>query len=393
MSFFDFLKNLFSGGQDLSTPVATANPFSFGARPSPHDYRDVPFAAVATAEPIPSKYIEDISSLPTWYQRKIGACVGHAAGIYKVFLEWLETGKFPKLSARFLYALAKARDGFSGEGTYPRLVAKILKDHGCATEGTVPNDTTLDHETYVYDRDEKKIPAAAFTEGKKYAIKSYAFPDVKVIDELKRGIIQGRGAMLLMRVGKEWWTKKDGTSSWAGSDIVPLRPPKQIVSGHEVYLYGYEDVGGRTKFYIHNSWSLDWGINGNAWFWYDEYKQFLDEAITFVDLPNGWVEELHKLPTKESFHFLFAKTLKLGQRNNDVKQLQTALLIEGLFDAGLYRKLMEEENGLGYYGDTTRRAVLAFQTKYHVDAQPILDQLAGREVGPKTRAKLNQLYS
>lgn len=391
MSFFDFLRNLFTGKADhlLEGPGHTG----LGAIKSPPDYRDVPITAVAAAGPMPSKYFEDVDVLPVWYQRQLGACVGHAGAKYKQYLDYLETGKIFPLSARFVYALAKCRDGFAGEGTYPRLVAGIMtKDHeGCATEATVPNDTTLSHEEYVYNRIESNIPKAAFDEARKFSTNGYAFADPKNKTELKQAIMAGRGAMLLMRVGQEWWTSEQGLTTWDAAYIVPLRPPKEIISGHEVFLYGYEDLGdGRTKFYVFNSWSVNWGLGGKAYFIHEEYKPYLDEAITFVDLPNNFLDELHKLPTKEDFRHSFSKNLRFGQRNDEIKALQTALMIEACFPRDLYAELADKDYGLGYYGDVTRRAVLAFQAKYHIDNSTAPD---GRDVGPRTRAKLNELFS
>lgn len=371
---------------------------STGAIESPKDYRDIPYGAViaAAGAPIsrPVSFFVPVEDLPVDYQRNIGACVGHAAAKYKQRLERLETAEIIKLSPRYLYALAKCRDGVSGEGTYPRLVAKILKDEGCATEATIPNDTTLDHESYVYGRKEADIPAEAKTEGKKYAIKGYAFPDTQNANELKDAIINSNGAMLLMNIGEEWWTTKDGTaSSWDSKEIIPLRAPKAIVSGHEVYLYGYEDTeDGRTKFYIFNSWSVRWGLSGKAWFYYDEYKSNLREAITFIDLPNTWADTLKTLPTAETFKHTFTTPLSLGQRSEEVKNLQIALMIDGEFSRDLFTELFND-NALGYYGAKTAGAVFAFQAKYKLAPSSELISLGGRSVGPKTRAQLNALYA
>lgn len=310
-------------------------------------------------------------------------CVGHAAGKYKQRLDQIETGGIFNLSARFLYAMAKSEDGVVGEGTYPRLVAKILKDYGCATEGTVENDTTLDHESYVYQRSRANIPQAAFDEAKKFKIGSYAFVDVKSATDMKRAVVEGHGAMLLMQIGKEWWTK-DGKSTWAADDIVPLRPPKSSVGGHEVYLYGYEDVpGGRTKFYVFNSWSVDWGLAGKAWFYFDEYSPFLTEGITFVDLPNEIKDELQTLPPADKFTYTFANNLSYGQKNPDISAIQTALRIDGVYSGPV----------TGYYGTQTAAGVLAFWTKYNIASWWERTFLRGRSVGPRTRAKLNELFA
>ena len=152
-----------------------------GGVPSPFDERDFKLDIVAGAslpETLPDSSQIDISKLPVWMQNKIGACVGHAWGKSQQKCELVETQQVIPLSPRFLYAIAKCKDGIKDEGTYPRLVGQILKDYGCATEATVPNDTTLDHETYVYNRDITQIPAKAFLEAKPYGIDGYAWAAV-----------------------------------------------------------------------------------------------------------------------------------------------------------------------------------------------------------------------
>lgn len=374
-----------------------------GGIKSPRDYRDIPLAAVGPEEDevyaasMPTEHFENVDDLPVWHQRKIGACVGHAAAKYKQHLDRLETSEIIPYSPRFLYAIAKARDGFAGEGTYPRLVAKILKDIGCPTEAEVPNDTMLDHETYVYNRNEAKVP------GKDKAapgqIGGYAFPDVKSELSLKKAIIEYRGAMLLMRIGKEWWTKKDGAGSWNAFDIVPLRAPVDSVSGHEVWLYGFDQnpENGRTRFYVFNSWSVQWGLSGKAWFYYDEYRPFLDEAVTFVDLPNDLKARLSELPDAKAFRWTFDRDIVAGERSDHVKALQTALMIDGQFDRELYAELLKEGT-LGYFkpGGSTQKALLAYQLKHLVPKGSTVQSLLvlnGSRCGPKTRTELNSQFS
>lgn len=360
------------------------NQVSFGAVPSPRDYRDVPLASVPPTGALPQSYFEDVSALPVWNQKKIGSCVGHAAAKYKQRLDQIETGTIFSLSPRFLYAMAKSEDGFAGEGTYPRLVAKILKDYGCATEKTVANDTSLPHEDYVFQRSKANIPQGAFDDAKPFKIKGYAFPNIKSADELKQAVVDWRGAIILMQLGEEWWKSKDGNNSWSANDIVPLRPPKSIVSGHEVWLYGYENTAdGRTKFYIYNSWSADWGLSGKAWFYFDEYAPFLVEAVTFVDLPNEVKEDIQNLPPAEKFTYTFNNNLSYGQTNKEISALQTALRIDGVYSGPV----------TGYYGSLTAAGVLAFWTKYEIASWWERTLLRGRSVGPKTRTKLNELFS
>ncbi len=368
--------------------------FGTGAVESPFDHRDVALASVTAIPPLTGKYLENIDDLPVWYQRRIGACVGHAAAKYNQQLDKIETREILEFSPRFLYSIAKCRDKVAGEGTYPRLVAGILKDHGCATEKTVKNDTTLDHEAYVYNRDESKVPKEGFTEAEPFKIAGYAFPNVKVADELGRAVKQFHGAILLMQVGEEWWTKKEGGSSWNSADIVPLRAPKNVVSGHEVYLYGYEveEKTNRVKFFIFNSWSTDWGLSGKAWFYHDEYAPFLTEAITFVDLPNEVKSLIKLLPTKETFSYTFKRPIMAGERGDHVTALQTALMLDGSFNTEVYKDLFQNKD-LGFYGTFTRQAVYNYQVKHNIAPLPELKALNGGRVGEKTVVFLNSIYS
>lgn len=401
-------------------------PFSTGAYASPRDYRDVPLAAAIPmddpvfAATLPSSYFESVADLPVEHQKKNGSCVGHAAQKYKQQLDKRETGTVIPYSPRFLYAIAKARDGYSGEGTYPRLVAGIVKNIGVATTATVPNDSDLDHESYVYNRNEKNIPVAAFDEAKQGQISGYAFPNVKKPLELKAAIMKGHGAMLLMRLGAEWWTP-----SWNENDIIPLRPPATIVNGHEVYLYGYVDITpadaadlkadrtniealakkyendykqtperSETLFFIFNSWSVAWGRKGLAAFIYSEYVPHLDESVTFVDLPNDLKERLKTLPDANTFKFNFEKDIEAGARGPEVVALQTALMIDEVFDRELYTELLAGGD-LGYYkpNGITQKAVLAYQLKHKVSTLTNLVNLNGRRVGPKTRVALNAQFN
>lgn len=361
-----------------------------GGIPSPEDYRDVPLAAVApiAAGTLPDKFFVDLKKIPVWHQRKIGACVGHAGAKYKQILDRIETGKVFELSPRFLYAMAKSMDNYKDEGTYPRLVAQIMVDYGVATEKTVPNDTKLTHEKYVYNRKIPNIPQTAFKDALPFRAEGYAFPNVKKVDELKRAIVDFHGAMLLVRLGSEWYTSKTGKTSWDAKDILPLRPPADVISGHEIYLFGYEVVGKRVKMYILNSWSEDWGDDGIGWFWYDEYQKHIDEAITIVDLPNDFKDTLDELPAKEFFKYEFKKLISKGDRGEDVKALQTALMIDGNFDKTLYIELLKN-NELGYYGTATQTAVASYQKEYNLASIFDLGIINGRYIGPKTRAHLN----
>jgi hypothetical protein len=79
--------------------------------------------------------------------------------------------------------------------------------------------------------------------------------------------------------------------------------------------------------------------------------------------------------------FVFNKNLRLGDRNSDVIELQKRLTNEGLFTAST----------TGYFGTTTKNAVIKYQEKYTSEILAPLGLTKGTGfVGIHTRGKLNQ---
>lgn len=360
-------------------------PISFGAIQSPEDYRNIQLADVlGYPTNLPSEYFVDIKNLPIWNQKAIGSCTGQAGGKYKQKQEEIETKTIIPFSPRWLYAMAKCEDSYLPEGTYPRLIMQIKQKYGCATEVTVPNNCDLSHEEYVYNRKRENIPASAFDEAQKYKIKSYAEVGLSC-GELKQAVVKANGCMLLMKLGREWWTDKKGNVSYRPEDLSPLRPPKEIISGHEVYLYGYIDVGDDTMFYVLNSWDKRWGKDGTGWFLYNEQKPFIVEALTEIDVPNDMLEEVHNLPKPVEFKHNFERDIVRSEKNDEVKALQIALKIDGCFP--------KTQAETGYYGAITQIAVKKFQQKYKVASWWELMTVNGSRVGKKTRYFLNKLFN
>lgn len=358
-------------------------PPCLGGLPSPADYRDIELSSLVPAVDLPSVFFNKVGHLPVDNQRKIGACVGFAGAKYKQQLDFNDTGKLFSLSPRFLYSLCKSLDKHDGEGTYPRLSMKILKDFGCSTTDTCPNYTELDHETYVYNRKGvEAITSAAIEEAKDFKISGYAKVDIS-IDGIKRAIYQSYGCSMLVRVGKEWYSDEKG-NTWDSGRILPLKAPKEIISGHQIYVFGYEEIEGDLKIYFINSWGPDWASKGIGWFWWSEYNKYIVEAWTAIDIPTEILEMTKGLPNPKEFSFNFKRTLLMGMRGEDVKALQIALRILGDFH---YPEVT------GFYGSQTAKAVYAFQTKYNLAGYLELFFLGGKRVGAKTLKKLNSLFN
>lgn len=340
--------------------------YSLGGLPSPYDYRDIPFSAVAAVVPVPAAYTSPIR-LFYYDQRALGACVGHAGAEDNVKNEYFEKQTVVDFSPRFIYALCKMIDGYPGQGTYPRTMMSQRMKYGIATEATCPNDTMLDHETYVYNRNFNLLPAAALAEAKQYAIKGYANLALTAA-EFKQAIFQSGGICLLITVTQDWFNYKVG-------DMPRVLPS---VGNHEVFLYKYTSLdNGYTRFHGVNSWGQQWGINGEFDFIFEEWQSAIVEALTSVDLPDDWLNEVHALPPAPVFKHAFNTNLSFGMKSEEVRQLQIALKIEGTFPASTAET--------GYFGTITKAAVIGFQHKYQIPPLGL--------VGPITRARLNSLYN
>lgn len=354
---------------------------TLGALQSPADYRKIYISQLGLSDEVPSSYHIDIADLDVWNQKRIGACVGHAMAKYKQKLDQIDTKTVLRPSARFLYAIAKARDSYPGEGTYPSLVAKILKDIGCATEDTCPNNTDLGHEEYVYLRDEKNIPKSAMDEAYKAKIGGYAFVAKDALS-IKQAIYFATGCATLVRLGKEWWTDKEGNRTYDADKLCPMRIPAEIISGHEIWLTGYEThADDDLKIYFLNSWGPEWCNRGEGWFLLSEYQKYIDEMITFTDIPNALLEEAHNKP--KEFTHQFTKTLKFGDKNDEVKFLQEALSMTKDFDYEI----------TGYFGPITQKALFDFQLRECTLNWYEKYVLRGSICGPKSLLALNKLFN
>lgn len=358
------------------------------------DYRHIPLAAIAGApgDSYPESFFIDDSKLSTWHQKKNGSCTGHAKGKQKQAADLADTGNAIPLSPRFLYGMSKKMDKEAGypdyEGTFYENPLKVLKNIGCMTEKWVPNDSDLPHDAYIAI-DALNLPPEAWKEAELAKIEGYAFPNVKDENDLKRSLMTISGGVALgMSVDQQWYTAPDGRISWAENDILPIRPPKQRINGHDVWLKGWDTVSGRTRFWFKNSWGPEWGRKGDGYFFFDEMKNHLEIAITITDIPNKLLEQVHALPTKDSFKHYFARRIGKGEKSDEVRALQTALLISGDFDSILYAELLRD-NQLGYFGEVTRKALLSYMVRKKVASIWDILFVNGRWTGPATLKQLN----
>lgn len=356
---------------------------STGGHQSPIDHRDWTLASVGVQAGVqyPVTREIDMSWAKASMQGQIGCCVGCTGEEVVRRIVYLATGSTEELSWRFVYAVAKCLDGIQDEGTYPNLVAKIIRKYGVPLAKYCPNDVTLDHESFVYHRNLANIPAEAFKDA--LLRRSGADMTVPVSEEgIKQAINYAAdnigGVMILRQVGDTYWKGPDGVSTWDPAKLLPIRVPSTFTSGHEEFLtkYDYEPGTGRMRIYWLNHWSPQWADNGRAWEYADVWLPHVVELRVVVK----------DVPVVPGFTYHFSKSLKRGDQGPDVVALQHVLMLEGLFPAN--------QNFTGYFGDLTFSGVVALQQKYASEIlTPIGLNHGSGFVGASTLKWLNSKYN
>lgn len=335
-----------------------------GAFPSPYDYRDTKDYHVTEAVPYPPSSSDDFSLIPVSMQNTLGICTSNLCDkIERLYLE--RTGKYVRLSRRFLYTVTKHYiDQNTTEGSSLRSALKAAYKYGVALESDVPTDTTVTHEQFISDFTyTPQIWATAL----QYRIGGYIAVGVDK-DSLASAISQYGALYARFDVGSSWYTP-----SW--STCLPLKPSNPVISGHAVNIFSYDSTIQGMRDTCRNSWSIAWGNQGNGDFYVAQYAPTEAWAVTLETIVN-------QLPAVSDFDYQFQTDMQFGDTNDDVKQLQTFLKIQGYFDF---------PTATGFYGSVTQDAVYQFQLK-NVQMNMIEKYIyRGKYCGTKTRAAINSM--
>lgn len=368
-----------------------------GALQSPVDYRYINLEHLAGATPettsFPPQFHIDYSGVDDYYQRRIGACTNHAF-VEIALKRSIRKGNKIVPSPRFLYTLSKINDAVvdkTEQGTYPVMPFKMAVRFGIATVATVPNETTLSFDEYIYGRSIANVPQTAFDEAdQNRIIPGYVqvggFSNVQE-NHLKQALMSEGGqdgVSICLPVGTEWYTSADGRVSWASADILPIRKVVAQNGAHEVTVTGWdtEEGTGRMKVYFRNHWSTAWADGDNGWFYLDQHT--ITEAWMVSEIPDAILAVVKALPNQAAFNYTWGQNLNVGSRGADVTNLQIAMKILGSFP--LTQAVTD------YYGNITRGAVMDFQRRYKVASEADIIAANGA-LGPKTRTSLNNIFS
>jgi C1A family cysteine protease len=223
----------------------------FGWIPSRPDPRDFKFSLCEPVAAAPLPPSVDLSGYlgPVLDQGRLGSCVANAcSGALSALQKRQFGGEWP-LSRLLLYYEGRKIENTiqSDSGLMVRDAFKVLSKVGAAHENLHPYDIA---------KFTKKPPAKAYTDARKHTAIRYEAVNVDPTS-VRQAIAGGFVVVVGFSVLASFVTQQV-----AQTGVMPMpQPGEQVLGGHCVYLFGYDD--GRQAFICRNSWSADWGMGGN----------------------------------------------------------------------------------------------------------------------------------
>lgn len=328
--------------------------------------QDYPHIEVAP-QAIVLNWNRGVEGAPTYSlrdQNGSGSCVAQSSA------KALETLLGKVISAHPIYA---RRMNIPGEGMYLQDAGNIVKKLGTTTEDLDPSQRMTE--------EQMNAPVTVVTPINGYL---YAFPSIHNIDQIAEAI----------ELHKHCEITFNGTIKEYAYSEKPIvdSAATQMDCAHDICgVYYYTDANGEKCILIDESWGPN---NIRRRTLTESYLKARGTGAMYFISP-----VVPPTPVKPKFNFTsqlhFALTgydskglpiYDMTMMNNlSVKALQDILKYEGVMDVKIA--------STGNYLQATAKAVLAFQLKHQVDTVDVLNSLGGKRVGPKTIAKLNELYN
>lgn len=333
-------------------PITPHGFTNLGGNERPEDTRDIKLgssgAIVYTFPPVLTNSLA--WAAPVEYQGQQPACGSHSGAKESDLIKGNAHS-----TPRFTWYDIKTFDGLPiDSGTDMRSIFKSLTGNGTLDFPLMGNDVSLSETDYAHPAVSPLTKATA----SKRSGGGYGFATDVTFNGIKQFISDHGPCILLIQVGTEFWTASNGQSSWLEKDILPLRYPASIVSGHFIVAHSYDE----NYIYFLNCWSDQWGRKGHGYFATNYMPRVLETGTMF---PLAYDHDLYQ-----------------GLTDNDVKRLQvqlnknpaTQIAPSGAGSTG------QETT---YFGSLTFAAVKKYQTLNSIPSTGY--------VGPLTRAALTKL--
>jgi len=318
---------------------------------------------VATTTPVTWQEREP-RQFPIRDQDGSGACVAFSlAKLAGIIQQTNHGGRFVDFSPAFVYQRRANKNIGDGQGMHAIDAWNILRKDGITLDPLMPSDDLTEAqinalpEQPVY-RDVAKL----------FKIDNYvSYTPMRDFDAIA-GTIQrtGKGVMVWFRFDYSEWTE------------MPRARSQHPTLHHAVVAVDAVIHKGEQCLVIDDSWGPMFGRAGQRFI----TRDFFEKRNTHASYALSFKLDADELPRPR---YRFTVPLRQGQTSVDIQALQDILKYEELFPSNVASS--------GFYGEITRRAVLAYQTKYQVASPAELAQVNGTIVGPKTLEHLNSKYS
>lgn len=323
-------------------------------RPQIEKQRDWESQEVALALPeVEWKEKTTFRTFPLKRQDGSGSCVAQTISKLLGINNFLESGIYAELSAKYLYChRSNSTPGMTADDAL-NLGVKL----GCPPEQLCPSQNQNEAEM------NQCLKKPFITDSAKvFSAKSY-LRLTQDIDEVSKFINSGLGVMLWVKFfGDEWNEAPEIKHDVPIEDV----PNCHSIAGVDFSLYKNEKAG-----IIDDSWGQEYGINGQRILRETFLKKRLILAACFFDMPNG--SQVGKAPV------FYGGRAKYGDKNDIVYNIQDCLRWLGFFKG---------VNPTGYYGGMTAKAIYDFQVANAVDTKEELDKLLGMSFGAKSEKKM-----
>lgn len=301
-------------------------------------------------------------------QAQSGSCVAQTVAKMFEIMNYVEEQRTLVFSATPIY---QKRSNKPSAGMIGVEAGKIACGQGTTLEVIVPSQKLNDSEM-----DAVKLYPSDKAVGQVFKPSTYYFP--KNIDEVAEAIDRHGCVMLWFYCDRSEWTDVPTVQN---SALSPYKAEvRHSVTGVDRFLYN-----GKKAILIDDSWGKFGEFVGQRIITEDFFNARNFLKMAFVDMKNGEVAPV----TASKPRHTFTVPLIFGDNNEDVRVLQSILQYEGLFPLEIDGQPFSPN---GRYGALTAKSVKAFQYKHNVASVSELENIAGRRVGSKTLAKLNELY-
>ena len=253
----------------------------YGALRSTPDHRDFGVSALRLSSTLPATVDLESTAGPVKDQGQLGACTAFAGCgmremLYRRLTRFERANPLPEppvLSPMFLYYLERQLDGTLAEGdtgSTGRTCCKVLNQFGVCFEAE-DNYAPSNFETE--PTPEQLADAKAFQAG--------AYHRITTVADMKSCLATGYPFII-------GFTVYESFESLRAPFVYNPDPLKeQQLGGHEVLVIGYDDI--KDAFKVRNSWSANWGENGNFWmpYWVAANPEILMDAF-MIHLGKAW---------------------------------------------------------------------------------------------------------